>query len=334
MQFCGNQYKCSLIDTYRLDTLAQQLPRPEQQQPSIVYFIGQDVKDAALPYIFPYNTIRKCRPYGIARLRVDNSSTSQKHPVFFADTDLTLEVRTFPQNVVCHQEKAIPVQWASADIQGIFDQVFTRALLASSTALVLFVDDFVDLNAVAQSLTRWISIGLRSDAPMNARPRLLLVVKGNHYGRQDIRTLYTNILALTEKPLTTLFSLVTTVYLEEDAEVPASLFQPLRVEIFRQLDDLRKALSSANWSFNAKHLSALHKLHMRTVAASLSSNLAVFKAFRTDPPHAQSYGRHLGEVITFGRRESITPESTTSFIASAILMDAYPPRAHCMSIPA
>jgi len=76
-----------LRDGGRMKRVLEEMPRPSEQRPSIVFFIGQKAKNTALYELFPFNNVRRGRGDGFANLRLDNATINSDQPIWFADSD-------------------------------------------------------------------------------------------------------------------------------------------------------------------------------------------------------------------------------------------------------
>ena len=329
VRLSGIHPNCSVVDPQRLHHLVQSLPEPERQTPSLLLFVGQKIKDQALRYLFPHNNLKRTRQDGLARIRVDNSTATSSYPLFFADADLSSSVLEPHRPVTCHDEKSEPIQWQCSDTKTVADHVLARVLIASSNILVIFADDFGDLDYLTDDIVRWINIGVCSIAPPESRPRLLIVIKGNTWESQTkIRELYRDLEALAQKQLSSLFSLVSTLYLD-DALSELAMYRPLKEEILRQTDEIRSTLLDQRWLFSASHTAAAFSMRLHFAATKVTANFSLLDGCRKYHEIPVNYPNHLSNVIAFGIEKVIRHESTASYIASSILMDAYPPGGHC-----
>ena len=329
VQLCGYECNCSFVDTYRFQSLVNSLPDPHNQTPSTLFFLGQKTKDEALRHIFPHNNLKKAKLDGLARIRIDNSSASSQHPILFGDADLSISIIDRHRPATCHSERAFPVQWQSSDLRSIADHVLTKVLFASCNLVIVFAADYRDFEHLADNLARWINIGVASDAPIQTRPRLLIVINGQSPERQqDVRELYRDLETRTRRRLNNLFSLVSSMYLEDGELSTLAVYRPLREEIFRQADEIRSTLVDKRWLFSGTHLAALFELRLQHAASNISENLSLIRGCRKYHTIPQDFPDHLSKPIRFGVEVIIRYETTASYVASSILMDAYPQGAH------
>ena len=319
----------SLVDTHRLQSLTESLPQPRVQTPSLVFFLGQKKKNEALRYLFPHNNLRRTKEDGLARIRVDNTSLTSQTPMFFADADLAARSRELIYPVICHEESLYPVQWQSSDLRTVGDHVFARVFIASANLLVIFADDFADLSFLADDLIRWINIGSCCDSPLETKARLLIVVHGEADEIQArIRDLYRDLERLTCKRLSNLFSLVSTLYLKAGLS-PLATYRPLKEEMLQQLDDIRSALLKNRWLLSASHLASACVMRLAFTASNVSRTFSLLDHSRKYHNLPSDYPQHMSAIIAFGAEKVVRYETTSSYIASSILMNAWPPACHC-----
>ena len=327
---CQSSY--SLVDTHRLQLLVESLPQPHEQTPSLVFLLGQKRKNQSLRYLFPHNNLRRSKEDGLARIHLDNSSATTQHPIFFADADLAARTQERQTSVTCHEETTFPVRWQSSDIRTIGDHVFARVLIASVNMLVVFADDFADLSFVADDLVRWINIGSCCDAPLETRPRLLLVVQGSEsVTHAKVRQLYRDLENLTSRRLSNLFSLVSTVYLDSGLS-PLATYRRLKEEILRQLDEIRSILIDHRWLFSAFHIASAFNMRLSFAASKVTDTFSLLTHSRKYHKLPSNYAEHIASVVAFGADKVVSYESTTSYIASSIFMNAWPSGCHCKSL--
>lgn len=328
LHICGDDKHPLLTETHRFHDIVHALPTPTSQYPSFLFFLGGQTKSEALRHLFPLNRLKSAPQEDVARIHIDGTTVKHRYPVLFADAELTFHLRQ-GNGTGCHSESMMPVSWAASvdDIQAVFDHVVARGLLATANIVILFVNDFEDLEQVSQSLHRWTSIGVMSDSPPESRPRLVLVVKDRTYTGEDIRNLYVQ---LELHRLTKLFSLVSTVYLHQDDQNPHGAYQRLKTHIGRESRLIREKLVTACWSFNALHIEKLFRLRLQHVANTQLDDFHTLYASRQ--PHLGTHDdkiAHLSEAIEYGQQRLVSYQSTASLIASALVMDAVPTGSHC-----
>lgn len=66
--------------------MVTELLKPTEQQPLLLFFVGQKFKDQALSRLFPFNKFTKKHLNGAASLHIDNTTVDEENLVFFADS--------------------------------------------------------------------------------------------------------------------------------------------------------------------------------------------------------------------------------------------------------
>jgi hypothetical protein len=326
IEAAGHHYNCAVFDTRRIRRLADTLPSAQTQVPSFVTFFGHRLKADAMRQLFPYNNFKKGRQSGLVQLNIDNATAFSDQPLFIADAGLNFELQPRLVAQSCHEQISLPLQWTASDTQAIFDHVFARAVVSISHILVMFANDFQSLQILVEFLSRWISIGVPSDAPAPTRPRLIIVVNGT-YDRQEIMGFYSDLEAQTGHQVTSMFSLVSTVYLETDGLSELATYRPLKEEIRRQLDEFRVDLRKACWLFSTPHLIARAEYSLRHVSATIAQPLQLLSVMQTALPSDAS--THVARLTDHARNLTISYYHIASYIASAIMVHAYPREGHC-----
>jgi len=318
LQLTGNQ-TLILNDTGRLDRVINELADPAQQTPTLLYFLGRRAKDAALKEIFPHNNLRRGRSNGLANIRVDTASITRDSPLIFADSDLGAPIPPRESLTPCHKSTAYPIHWPYSNTQSALDVAFIRILLPFCSALVLFVDDFDSLGQIALYIERWTTIGMLLD---DVRPRLILAAsaKSTKYSRIQLRQLQDHC------QQSQLFSSISLVLLIRELSA-TSCHRPLREEISKQAGEMLQILSRHHRLFSALHLAHMYRLALKHTAGTVTEAFDYVQASRTYHNLA-NYPGHLKNFLTLAVKHAISYESITSYLASGMIMDAYPPGAH------
>lgn len=78
----------SLVDTGRMDEIVQGMAHPTTQYPSLISFLGNDNRMAALRSVFPHNNVRRRGSAGLIRLHLCTTTSHTKYPILFAEASL------------------------------------------------------------------------------------------------------------------------------------------------------------------------------------------------------------------------------------------------------
>lgn len=106
-------------------------------------------------------------------------------------------------------------------------------------------------------------------------------------------------------------------------------FDPLRTLILEQLHTIYAEQESTCRPFSASHLNAFWKSNVQVHRRRLNaSRLGLLAQARTSYPKNESMGDCLREFSQNVASSGYSEEDIEGFVASAFLMDAYPPRMH------
>ncbi|RAH87599.1 FabD/lysophospholipase-like protein [Aspergillus japonicus CBS 114.51] len=316
-----------LVSGSRLGRLSQELPRPSEQVPQITFFMGRRRKDEALRQFCKSNYRNSQRHQRSINLRSDNRSLQAAQPRFFADCDPTS--RSMPSSFVtpriCHPDNRIPVDWPATDFSP-HDLVLSRVLFAFVDLICIFADDIGGLTAVQSLLRLWDRIGLGSNSPRAVSPRVLIVLEGD--ASSITHTLLDEsdfFLDLGDLPA---FSDIQISRLSSEELSSDARHIPLARDVSRCLRDARQAREHHCMNFSAYHLSALFDSKLRQTTSILVRPYNYLTAAREQNPLDGAFTAHLTAFLTVGGKSRIPYDGLASYIASAILMDAYPPGMH------
>lgn len=320
----------SIVDSGRLDEIIREMSHPKTQFPSLVYFAGNGSRIKALRALFPRNNITRRGPVGLARLHLSTSTAHAENPVIFAESDLFTRSGLGDANIlryptqkyqrfyVCSDESS-----SSAQLQ---QQIITQMILPWTHVLCLFVDSESEIRTVHRMLQA---------------PRRKLAV-----GNQAIPDVMRVVIVLTENvqkeckmddELSTLFgkdmdqSQTIILDLRNRSEFSDTVaFEPLRRLVLDHLEEVHDVDQNLQCRpFSAVHLNTLWtfnaRLQERKIGLPLLDCLSIA---RENYPKDTSMTDGL---VEFKRKMlGITgPDNDIdSFVASALLMDAYPPEMH------
>ena len=129
------------------------------------------------------------------------------------------------------------------------------------------------------------------------------------------------------------FSSIKIFHLSESNRSNLARYANLKNNLMRDAREIQAMKHDASFSFSALHQARLYSHSVRHFAQSYSEVFDVVTVSRESnkvtPDMAEHIGCFLGEAI----RTKMPHDSVTSFVASAILMDAYPPGRHRKSLP-
>lgn len=309
--------------------MIQDLPDAPKQFPQITLLLGRRLKEKALRKLCD-SQYRGQRRKNNLNIRVDNRSLHSVYPKFFADCDPTAlnlqEACTGPRT--CHQDQLLSFGSLPSRLH---DLLLCRLIFLFVDVVCVFADDLGGLDAVKSLLLTWANIGSGSSLPRVVRPRVIIVTRGEKSVTSDIleeKDLLFDLHAEADAPYET-FADVRFCRLPSAELSPSARFLSLNAEVTRQLHDARFVRLQKHVLFSATHLSDMFTLATQNFCASPLTKFDFIAATRQANPLDGSFGSHLKEFLLLAGRSRIPYEGVSSQIASALLMDAYPPGMHC-----
>jgi len=329
LQVAGGR-EVALIDSGRLARIVGELTNPATQQPSVLLFIGRKAKHQALRELFP-NHIKKGRNDGIATLRVDNTSLYSDHPVLFAESDPSVTV-TSTSNSSCHEPESFPIRWANATtVHDAYDILHARILCPVSDVLCIFADDFPSFNAVVDRLKIWAVAGGGSSPLEQARPSVVIVKRGDEASASpthDLLDMQDVQFSLDQKVLKDFYSSIKVLHLADEQISPLARFRRLKELLWRQMDEMRNLRLRYRCLYSAVHLNKFFHMAVSQTAASVLRPFNFVTASRLGNEVGPDHADHLLSFYRLGMDHGLSYDTMGRFVASTILLDAYPPKMH------
>ncbi|CAG8892845.1 unnamed protein product [Penicillium nalgiovense] len=296
-----------LVDTNRLEQLVQELPNPKYQYPSLLYFYGNSNRNKALRALFPYNNITRKGPAGLIRLHLSTKTAHTQNPILFAESGLCLEQslgdsKWLKNSTTKHQTFSLGGADGTLTPARLQQEVKRQLVLPWTQILCLFLDSVPDIQAATNLLQRprrQLTIG---DEVVPAPLQVVIVLTNS----QHVTEAFAQECAQLQKLDT---GTVTILDLRPRHGLSDSVvFQPLQTLIVKQLSIVQAERISNCRRFSASHLSAFWSTGVQSHERLL---------------HAPPF-----DLLERARRDY---EDFDDLVASAFLMDAYPPQMHGFS---
>jgi Patatin-like phospholipase len=321
----------------RFQCVIDQLTTPSEKSPYLAFFLGRKKKDAALCQVFRHNDLeRQRRAPGSIRLDVDNGSLKSKHPILFADADPNLQV--IPHDLCrssCHPHRVTSLPWAAAVPHLVQDIVLNRLLFLFTDVICLFADDVGGLAGVKTLLTSWATIGSASSLPLTIRPRLLVISQEDHssatYNLLERENFRYDLLHNTGVDLSQTFASIKAIVLPGEHLSSAAQYVRLRAEITREFYRARESRTAASVAFSGTHQNALFEYALKHMSRTIQETFDFVCAARQGNELGQHYSGHIENFLSLTKAQGIPIDAVCSYIASSVLMDAYPPNMHSES---
>lgn len=314
----------TLADSGGMRQILDAMDCPHRQYPSVPLFMGQATKAQALRSLYPYHNIGRHGKVGFARLHL--SSTAASYPIIVIESSHTRNSKAEPsrREAACRYHIQNSHSRSYQDIQ---DLLYRHSLLYLTDVLCLFAADLGGCSGVQALLGSWNSAPLPGlDGTGSIRPRLVIVLTdpedGPHHSAVIESTLKT-------AAMPNLAASVTVIDLRGRNQLsPASRFEPLRRQLLLELETSRAVRSQAHLLFSAVHLEWIFKNLFRHVAHGPASPFNCIQACRRDYLGGEIAASSLRTFFGIIKQAGLPYESVVTFVASAFLMDAYPPGMH------
>jgi hypothetical protein len=152
-----NIKKLQFWDSSQMKQVIQKMLNLIAQYSSLIFFVGQNVKNIALCELFSYN-IKQGHCDDFVNLWTDNVTIHSDQSIWFADSDPLLQSTSSSDAVICHESKTYSVCWKPSSKYSIFDIVHAWLFFLFTDVIRIFADDFNDLESIAECLIAWAAI--------------------------------------------------------------------------------------------------------------------------------------------------------------------------------
>ena len=322
----------ALIDTGRLTQVISELNDPSNQWPTLLLFVGRKAKQIALKEIYPYNNVRKGFNEGIITLRSETTSIHTKYPIFFAESDpfTSITPRT-ESHAHCHDISSTPLQWTKSISDDLLDIVHARLFGLFVDVLCIFADDYKDFDSVVRKLTTWASLGRTSFSLKGVRPKVIIVKRGNGLNSTsafDSLASEGMCYELNQRTLIRYFSSITVLYLADQQISPLARHRRLKELIQRQTEEMRHLRLLNGCLYSALHLNYFFNDAIKHTAHIVQTPFNFILSSRKENRVEVEYIQHLESCLRLHKSHQLPFDILLRYIASTILLDAYPPDMH------
>lgn len=322
-----------LWNTGRLSRLSLELTNPAQQRPSLILFVGRKSKEFALRDLFPWNNIKRSSREGLVTLRADTLSLHSDFPIFFAESD-PLNTPCYSEASACHEASPWPLRWSLSADHSLYDVAHARLFFLFIDVLCIFADDFHNFEDVVSRIRAWAALGRASSQFYMARPKVIIVKQGAGPGPSPTYDLLESDYLqynLSQPDIVAFFSSVTVLHLADEQISSLARHRPLKELIQRQTDEVRHIKQSIGCLFSALHLTWYFGEAVKHTARTAVETFDYVGSSRHVNPISTDFSEHLINFLKFGTQCDLPENTWTSYIASVILVDAYPRGMHCES---
>lgn len=319
----------SLIDTGRLREIVQDMAHPNSQFPFLILFAGNPSRVRALRALFPRNNVTRKGPGGFVRLHLSTATAQKEQPVLFAETDIftqnglgdTVSSRYRFKNL---RRFHIPVPDKGASVEEVKRKIVANKILPWTKVICFFVSsssEMANVQRLLQGSHRRLSVG---DQPLPENIHVIIVLTEGDADNPESNAYCSN---MTEES----FPNQTILDLRHHAGMSELvIFEPLRRLIMDQLyerDSIEQIGQNAN--FSATHLYTLWNADLQLQENwQKEVDLDCLQIARGNFPENCGLSNCLVEFKKIMDRLRCPDSETHQFIASALLMNAYPPEMH------
>ncbi|KIW36756.1 hypothetical protein, variant [Exophiala oligosperma] len=333
-----NEIILSISD--RLQTLINDTPGPDLQQPSLLVFVGHTAKSLALRSLSvdqnrQRSAGRRKRGGGV-HLQPANCNVFRDFPVLLADGDLPYRDNMKRSSAQCHETRQLILPRVRGGVQDrtledAADHLYSRLLGAFADVFCFFSTDIGGFGPVVRRLASWLENGKPTTLPNTTYPRMVVVMETADPGMQSDKEAEEVLLGeLRQETTKNSYELVSAL---EVVTVPHGGQDCRRLEeyLVRALDQVRRQKIAARTLFSGRHLSAFFKYATDHFGRTTMEPFDFVQASRLQNPVTPDLGSHLSNFL----KQIKSPEELTDFavpmIASSLLLDHYPPGMHAFN---
>ena len=325
-----------LLEHGRFGRVIHQLRDPTNQFPSLQLFIGRKAKCSALRQLFPRNNFRRakrCRN-SVVDLALDISSSECDYPILIGESDPTCsyDATNSPEEDYCHITNCHPVRWDPEAKTRFYDVLHARLLFLFTDVICVFADDFQTEAAVIDKLRAWASYGSAAENIPSLLPQVLIVSTGkpDNVGFDRMRSAYLDLEDCEghSRVLRSMYSGVKRICLYGQSLSPCARFQRLKEALMRLSDDMRQMRVQEGYLLSAVHTSKLYNKAFQHTQCTITRPFSFIRASRQQMEVPGDYQLHLTRFLKLCAQNRIPSESLAPYIASSILLNAYPPSMH------
>lgn len=210
------------------------------------------------------------------------------------------------------------------------DAVYSRWVHLFSDVVCIFADDFPTLDSVYDHLQSWVYPGSASTLPLDVWPRLLIVVSEDGPHNDLVEDFGKSIESSLGSQITLIFSALKIFRLAGGHLSSLVRYQRFKYQIRGQLEEMRAIRRHLRCLFSGSHLAAFCQSAIDHTIATKSGKFDFITSARLAIPIPDNLHQFLEVFSGIATRAKVPYGVTASFIASSIMMDAYPPQMHCM----
>ena len=317
-----------LVDTGRFEEIVQGMSHPNSQYTSLVYFAGNGNRIKALQALFPHNNVTRKGPAGLIRAHLSTATAHTEHPVIFAESNPFSQAGVGDSCLLRwsgDRHRRYPLGLGgSQPLADLQQEVIRYKILPWTQVLCFFVETVSEIRNVQKLLDAPIGTLSIGASHIQGIMHVVIVLSGNTQPEVHDDDGF-------ELPNAWLRQhRITVLDIRDRSELsPSVAFDPLRSLVLEQIQEVRSLQKEKCLSFSAVHLNALwgRGLQVR-MGSSNPANLDCLLVAREGYKRKTAMISCFIELKTQFANSACPEDELYNFIASALLLDAYPPEMH------
>ncbi|KAF2818135.1 FabD/lysophospholipase-like protein [Ophiobolus disseminans] len=333
---CERSGKPALVQSYRPAAIADDLPSPDTQRPSIFVLIGNVEKSIVLHALFGVKKARtrifKQRRTEV-HLHLDPASTFTDRPILLAscDTQQCSAMQASAQREKCHREERHFFQVPASGVTP--EELLPQLLFPHADVFCFFADDLGGFRPIAQRLALWLNQS-RSSTPLKTTlPSMVIVTSKLPSGVQaEERAKRAFLLMLEEEtavsPYYQLSAIDVVAVLPKRAVSTAARCRVIKDRLMEKSDYVRMERKTRCALYSATHMTAFLHAAAAHFARSFDDPFDFIHASRAHNHVAPDLTEHFSNFMNQIVSSTQLTEFAAPMLASTLLLDSYPPSAH------
>ena len=259
-------------------------------------------------------------------------SINSDFPLLFADGDPQIQIPHRLGTMTCHENTNVPFNSRASTSRTSIQCLYARLVALFTDVVVIFAEDLGGLTETARFLITWVRLGDPSSLSKCVRPRVMIVTceedtAETHQvlGIEDLRCM------LDQEDQTLrgqVFSSMSIIHLPGNHVSDLAKCRILKEVLLKEVDLSRIQRIEQRLLFSAIHLEAFSHRALKHISHSLDTPYDFIGQSRTGNELDDIYADHMMIFASVCKENFLSFKSLSYYVASSILLDAYPPRMH------
>jgi hypothetical protein len=329
------------VQSDRPATIADGLPSPDTQRPSLFVLIGNAEKSIALQAVFGTKKARRCvvkQRHSEIHLHLDPATTFTDRPVLLASCDMRQRPAgwTSAKRDGCHRETRHVFRQRVSAGGGTMDELLPHLLFPLADVFCFFSDDLGGFRPIARRLALWLDQSRSPAPPKTALPSVLIVTSKLSPGAEAEERAKRAFLCMLEEetavsPFEQLSAIDVVAVLPKRAVSAVSRCRRVKDRLMEKSDHVRSEREARRVLYSATHMAAFLQAAATHFTRTLDAPFDFIQASRVHNHVAPDLAEHLSTFLKHTASSTQLTEFAAPMLASTLLLDSYPPNAHRMS---